>query len=127
MEMMRTKPNRRLRMARSALIALGLVIGITTMAAGPAKADHVRHAFRHHVERVAASHFALAGELFFGPPIPVPVPVPVHVYHEVVYPPPPPVFFVDHGHHGHHPPRWGHHHDRGHRGHHGHHGRHGRH
>ena len=85
--MIRLNPIPNTRCNASALSALA--VGLMLIAAAPARADHVEAAFAHHFERVAASHFLLAGELFFGPPVPVvvpvPVPAPVVVYREVVY------------------------------------------
>jgi hypothetical protein len=81
--MIRLNPISNARVRASALPALAAAIGLMLIPAAPARADHVEHAFAHHLGRVAASHFLLAGELLFGPPVPVPVPVVVH--REVVY------------------------------------------
>ena len=81
--MIRLNPIPNARIHASALSALAAAVGLMLISAAPARADHVEHAFAHHLGRVAASHFLLAGELFFGPPVPVPVPVVVH--REVVY------------------------------------------
>jgi hypothetical protein len=83
--MIRLNPIPNARIHASALSALAAAVGLMLISAAPARADHVEHAFAHHFGRVAASHFLLAGELFFGPPVPVPVPVPVVVHREVVY------------------------------------------
>jgi len=86
MSRMNANPNPRI--AASALSALAAAIGTVLIAAAPAHADHFEHAFQHHFERVAISHLALAGELFFGPPVPIRVhvaPVPVYVEHPIVY------------------------------------------
>jgi hypothetical protein len=81
--MIRSNPIPNARIQASALSALAAAVGLMLLSAAPARADHVEQAFAHHVGRVAASHFLLAGELFFGPPVPIPVPVVVH--REVVY------------------------------------------
>ena len=86
--MIRVNPIPNARFNASALSALAATIGLMLISA-PARADHVESAFAHHMGRVAASHFLLAGELFFGAPVPVvvpvPVPAPVVVHREVVY------------------------------------------
>ena len=79
--MSRMNSNSNPRIAAGASSALAAVVATMLIAAAPAQADHFEHAFGHHVGRIAASHLLLAGELFFGPP----VPVPVYVQHEVVY------------------------------------------
>jgi hypothetical protein len=96
----------------SSTAALAATLGAALFAAPPASADHVEGAVAHHVGRVAASHFLLAGEIFFGhPPV-------VEVHHHRVAPPP----HIHRHHascgHGH-----GHHarHDRKHARHHAHH------
>jgi hypothetical protein len=94
MSRMNANPNPRI--AASALSAIAAAIGTVLITAAPAQADHFEHAFRHHVERVAVSHLALAGELFFGPP----VPIPVYVRHEVGYRQP---YYVEHRAHRHGP------------------------
>ena len=79
--MIRWNPIPNARINASALSALAAAVGLMLISAAPARAEHVERAVAHHIGRVAASHFLLAGELFFGPP----VPVPVVVHREVVY------------------------------------------
>ena len=45
---------------------LAAVLGMALFTAAPAQADHEGDAIAHHIGRVAASHFLLAGDLFFG-------------------------------------------------------------
>ena len=90
--MIRLNPIPNARIHASALSALAAAVGVMLIAAAPARADHVEHAFAHHLGRVAASHFLLAGELLFGPPVPVPAPVIVYPQ-PVVYEPPPVVVY----------------------------------
>ena len=60
---------------------LAAVLGMALFTAAPAQAEHAEDAIAHHIGRVAASHFLLAGDLFFGG---VPT-VAVRHYHEPVY------------------------------------------
>jgi hypothetical protein len=91
---------------------LAAVLGMALFTSAPAQADHEQDAIAHHIGRVAASHFLLAGDLFFGH---APT-VAVRHYHEPRY---------ERGHHHH--ARCGHGHAyRGHGKHHGKHDRHAR-
>jgi len=64
--MSRIPAHHNVRIAATALAALGTLFAATSIAA-PARADHVEGAVARHVQRVAASHLALAGELVLGP------------------------------------------------------------
>lgn len=62
----RSEPaNARPRLAGS-VATLAAVLGMALFTAAPAQADHEEDAIAHHIGRVAASHFLLAGDLFFG-------------------------------------------------------------